>query len=104
MNEFNTEYNTFGADHLQIAFGLYSSYQNEPIKGIEWYGMILTRGVEKDAEVTIQFIEVHLCTESDWSRFYEPVKNNAKQINQLMQGSNMFCLDEKDTDGNPINQ
>ena len=50
-----------------------------------------------------QRVGVHVCNDDDWAKFYNPSKLAKTRIDDLKRRSALYCLNENDKDGKPVN-
>jgi len=91
--------------NFQVAFAVEDMKTGESLDDpyyVEWYGAIWESDGISD-EIT-QKIGVHKCSAEDMKKFH-PVGNRSKhKINTLLGKEALWCLNEVDTDGRPINK
>ena len=48
-------------------------------------------------------VKMRKCTPEDWKKFYTPSKKDIKKFNKLKSRDVMWCLEDKDVEGNVVN-
>jgi hypothetical protein len=68
---------------------------------VKIFGMIYWRDIEDN--YVNQSIGVHRCTDADYKMFHPVVKDQVIIFDRLKQNRTMWCLNDKDIEGKPLN-
>jgi len=58
--------------------------------------------MDADGHSYNQSVGVHHCNEADYEKFYPSVRDQHLLISKLKEENAFYCLDDKDTDGKPL--